>query len=355
MEVRLDHLYDNAAALVGRLAEHDIAVTGVTKATLGDPVIAGELLRGGVAALGDARIENLERLRRAGIVAPLVLIRGPMLSQVDRVVASADVSLNTEPVVVAALSAAATRRGTSHGVVLMVELGDLREGLLPDDVEAVARRTLALPGLTLRGIGTNLACQSGVAPDARNMGELTALAAELEAKLGICLEVVSGGNSANLDWALGGADTGRVNNLRLGEAILLGCEPLRRCPIEGLHTDAFTLVAEVIEHKVKPSRAWGVIAQTAFGPGPATIDTGSRHRSVLAIGRQDVDPAGLHPPNGTTILGASSDQLVVDPGSASGTVGSEMRFQLTYEALLSALTSPYVATCHLRDGRSPGM
>jgi hypothetical protein len=36
----------------------------------------------------------------------------------------------------------------------------------------------------------------------------------------------------------------RVNNLRLGESILLGREPLHRQPIEGLYTDAIALISK---------------------------------------------------------------------------------------------------------------
>ncbi|MEO7555575.1 MAG: alanine/ornithine racemase family PLP-dependent enzyme [Acidimicrobiales bacterium] len=342
LEIRLDRIQHNARSLVDRLGARGIAVTGVTKATLGSPAVACELLAGGVAAIGESRIENIEALRRAGIDAPMTLIRAPMLSQVDRVVEHADVSLNTELAVIEALSESAAARGRDHGVVLMVELGDLREGILPADLEAVVGATRKLAGITLRGIGTNLACQSGVAPDLTNMAELSGLARSLESTFAIELEVVSGGNSANLDWALSGSEVGRVNDLRLGESILLGCEPLQRRPIDGLRTDAFTLVAEVIESKVKPSQAWGTINQTAFGDQAPPPDRGDTARGILAVGRQDVDPLGLTAPAGITILGASSDHLVVDAGDALLAVGSEMRFQLGYSALLAAMTSPFV-------------
>ncbi len=230
--------------------------------------MATALLAGGVAGIGESRIENVEALRDAGITAPITLIRSPMLSQVDRVVRHADTSLNSERSVISALSDAAGRQDRHHGVVLMVELGDLREGVLPADLEPLARLVLALPRVTLQGIGTNLACQSGVAPDRDNMAELSALADQLATSLGTDLAVVSGGNSANLDWALGGSAVGRINDLRLGEALLLGCEPLGRRPVAGLRTDAFLLVAEVIEVKVKPSQAWGTTRQTAFGAMP---------------------------------------------------------------------------------------
>ena len=343
LEIRLDRIHHNARALVERLARRGISVTGVTKATLGSPAIARELLRAGVSSIGESRIENVEAMRRAGVSTTMTLIRSPMISQVDRVVEHAEVSLNTELDVIDRLSVAARDQGRNHAVVLMVELGDLREGILPGDLEAVVRQTLLFPNIALRGIGANLACQSGVAPDRRNMAELSSLAESLESTFGLALDLVSGGNSASLEWAFSAADTGRINNLRLGESLLLGREPLQRHPIDGLHTDAITLVGEVIESKVKPSRPWGETGQSAFGPVPPRPDRGSTSRVIVAIGRQDVEPDGLDAPAGMEILGASSDHLVLDAGQATPAVGSEVRFQLDYRALLRAMTSPFVS------------
>lgn len=174
------------------------------------------------------------------------------------------------------------------------------------------------------------------------MSELSALADSVESEFSISLDLVSGGNSANLRWALSGADTGRVNNLRLGEAILLGCEPLHRQPITGLYTDAITLVAEVIEAKIKPARPWGTIAQTAFGEAAVVACRGDMPRAILAIGRQDVDPSGLHAPRGISVLGASGDHLIINAGGTLPAVGTEIRFGLNYSALIRAMTSPFV-------------
>ncbi len=343
LEIDLAKVHHNAHTLVDRLGRRGIAVTGVTKGILGSAAVAHELLRAGVAGLGDSRVENVEDLRAAGVTAPITLIRSPMLSQVERVVAQADVSANTEVAVLRRLSVAATAQRRLHGVLLMVESGDLREGILPADLPAVAAEVLLLPGLTLAGIGTNLACQSGVVPDARNMTDLSALVGALERATGQAVGRVSGGNSANLDWAFGTDDVGRVNDLRLGEAILLGREALHRQPVDGLHTDAFSLVGEVIEWQVKPSLPWGDIAQNAFGDTRRVRDRGNVGQAVLALGRQDVDPDGLIPPRGLEVLGASSDHLVLDTGHRELAVGTEVRFGVDYGALLGAMTSPFVA------------
>lgn len=342
LDVDLDLVAHNTRVLVDRLAPRGIRVTGVSKASLGSTAVAAAMVRGGATAIGDSRVENLERLRAGDRVTPLTLIRSPMLSQVDRVVRGSDMSLNTETVVLAALSAAALREQVSHDVVLMVELGDLREGVAVGEVVDLAATVAGLPGLRLAGLGTNLACRSGIVPDQDKMDQLSALVELVEARVGHPMTIVTGGNSANLDWAFGTADVGRVDELRLGESILLGTEPLHRQIVEGLRTDAFTLVAEVIEVQTKPAQSWGGTAQNAFGDTPARGGPGLVRQAIAALGRQDVDPDGATPPAGMKVLAASSDHLVVDVGDHGSVVGDEIAFQLDYSALVRAMTSPFV-------------
>lgn len=343
LEIDLAKISANARLLVQRLRDRGIAVTGVTKVVLGCPAIASALLDAGVSGLGDSRMENVERMRSAlGGGPQITLIRSPLLSQAERVVHSADISFNTELVVVRALSDAAQRMNRIHGVVLMVELGDLREGLMADALLAAVGEILLLPAIAFKGIGTNLACLSGTMPDAVNMAALSAHAGMIEQAFGITLEIISGGNSANMDWVLAAQGHGRINDLRLGEAILFGRETLGRNPIDGLHLDAFSLVAEVIEAKVKPSQPWGVIAQNAFGEIVPVADRGKISQAILALGRQDSDPTGLTPPAGVHILGASSDHLVIDTEGVIPAIGTEMAFGINYSTLLRAMPSPFV-------------
>ena len=158
---------------------------------------------------------------------------------------------------------------------------------------------------------------------------------------------MSGGNSANLNWALSDTSVDRINDLRLGESILLGREPLRRNPLDGLHTDAITLVAEVIESKVKPSKPWGIIAQSAFGKKQPPAIRSEVFQSLLAIGEQDTDPYGLVPPDDIQVLGASSDHLIVDSGWDQLAVGTELTFGLNYSALVRAMNSTFVSATEM--------
>ena len=173
--------------------------------------------------------------------------------------------------------------------------------------------------------------------------QLSALANRIESNFEINLDIVTGGNSSNLRWALDATQVGRTNHLRLGEAILLGTDPLHGEPIEGLHTDAIVLVAEVIEVKTKPSIPWGELADNPFGNASLSINECNIQQAILAVGHQDVDPAGLHTDHSIKVLGASSDHLIIDAGKTDLAMGSEITFDLNYSALLRAMTSRFVA------------
>lgn len=342
IEVDLAAIEHNARELVTRLGKRGITVTGITKATLGSPEVAKAMIRGGVTRLGDSRIENLEALREAGIQVPLVMVRSPAPDWADRAVYAAQTSFVSDLDVVAALSIAAGKRALTHGIVLMVELGDLREGVMTADVLDAARVISRTRHVMLAGVGTNLACRSGVVPGDDQMQQLSGIAATMRRTFGVETPIISGGNSANLTWALGRGRVGAINDLRLGESILLGLDPLNRAPIAGLRTDAFTVVAPVIESLTKPTAPWGVRAQDAFGATTSGRDRGTIVQTIVALGRQDVDADGLVPPVGVTVLASSSDHLVLET-PARMPAGTEIRFGVNYSALLRAMTSPFVA------------
>ncbi len=349
LDIDLDKIGANARHLVDRAAQRGVSITGVTKVLLGDPRLACTLVAAGVSGIGDSRLENIERMRRADVDAPMFLIRSPMPSQIDRVVESRSTSFDTDCDVLSGLAASAQVARRVHDVVIMVELGDLREGVMPDELHETVRHVLALPTLRLRGIGTNLACRSGIEPDDDNMAELSGLVDVVEETFGVGIDIVSGGNSSNLDWLVGTGSVGRVNDLRLGESIVLGRNPLTRDPIAGLHTDAVTLVAEVIESRRKPTRPRGHVGQSAFGvvvDDPTGTDDPEEPdeiwQTIVAAGRQDVDPDDIESSHGASVLAASSDHLVLRTRTAMRP-GDTVRFEPGYSALLRAATSPYVA------------
>lgn len=353
LTIDLDKIEHNARTIVGLCGEHGIAVTGVTKGVCGHPDVAKAMLRGGVASIGESHLENIRRLRSGGVNTRYMLLRLPPLSEVDEVVEIADVSLNSELAVLAALSQAAHRCGRVHDVVVMVDLGDLREGIWPADLVHVVREALRLSGVRIRGIGTNLACFGAVAPSVENMRRLVELACEIEQTLGVTLDCISGANSSGLELIASGNMPKRVNHARIGEAILLGRETVHRRPWPGTFQDAFLLHAEVLELRRKPSVPIGERCEDAFGKYPRFEDRGETLRGLLDIGREDVDIDGLTPADpGVRILGGSSDYLVVDVSGAGDRfrVGDDIAFAPKYGALLAAMTSEYVEKRPIRSG-----
>jgi len=351
--IDLDKIEHNSRTIVGLCHQHGIEVTGVTKVTCGHPEVAQAMLRGGVSSIADSRLENIRRLISAGVDTEFMLLRLPALSRVDEVVESVAVSLNSELAVLEALSTAAQQRGKVHEVILSVDLGDLREGIWPDDLVPFAREAARLPGIHIKGLGTNLACFAGVVPDEDNMKRLVELAAELERCLDRRLECISGVNSSGLELIAAGGMPARVNHARIGEAIVLGRETTHRKPWPDTFQDAFVLEAEVLELKKKPSVPLGSRSEDAFGQRPEFEQRGEVLRALLNVGREDIDVEGLTPQDpGAVILGGSSGYLVVDVSAVAGNIriGDTLAFSLNYAALLAAMTSAYVYKHAYRAG-----
>ncbi|HEY5506865.1 MAG TPA: alanine/ornithine racemase family PLP-dependent enzyme, partial [Coriobacteriia bacterium] len=220
------------------------------------------------------------------------------------------------------------------------------EGMWPDALPAFLERASAMDNLEITGIGVSLTCYGAIVPDAENLGLLGRLAADTEARLGRRI-VVSGGSSTSIAPVMGGAGRDFIDNLRIGEAIVLGVDPATRLGIPGigLHRDALTLSAPVIECTVKPSTPIGTCAQDAFGSSPTFADRGLRRRAICALGRQDAPPEGLTPLDPRVIvLGASSDHLVLDVEDlpTAPAIGESLLFTPGYGATLALFTSPYV-------------
>ncbi len=341
IEISLSQIRDNARILSKLYEQKGISLMGVSKAVLGNPLIAQAMIQGGVKFIADSRIENIQRMKTAGIKTRFVLLRTP-LSQAESIVKNADISLNTEIETIKALAHYAHLHNRIHEIILMAELGDLREGILPHNFSEFIKKVLSFSPIKIIGIGCNLACYGGIKPDSDNMGQLSTLAKAITKEFQIDLEIISGGNSANYQWYQSTKTLDHINNLRLGESILLGRETLYRMAIPELHTQAFQLVTEVIESKDKPSLPYGKICQNAFGDFPIFDDRGIHRRIIIALGRQDILVSGLTPLTDLKILGASSDHLILDSNNNNLKVGSEVNFNLDYGGLLAAMTSPFI-------------
>jgi predicted amino acid racemase len=351
--IDLGRIERNAKAVVERCAASGIKVFGVTKGTCGMPQVARAMLRGGVVGIAESRFENIRRLRDSGISCPIMLLRSPPPARAEDVVRNVDVSLQSELAVMWEISRIAERLGRVHDVILMVDLGDLREGIWPSELLPTVEEVMQLRGVRIAGLGTNLTCFGAILPTEENLGQLLAHAYKVERITGRRLEWVSGGNSSSLPLLLAGRMPEGVNNLRIGEAILQGGrDTFLEEPWSALDRDAFLLSGELLEVKLKPSLPIGRSGLDAFGQKPEFTDEGDRLRGIANIGREDVIVEGLQPINkGVRVLGASSDHLVLDLTDADPPlkVGDLIEFRMNYGALLAVMTSEYVEKVPVQD------
>jgi len=332
----------NAAAITALCARHDIAVVGVTKCVCGEPEVARAMLAGGCVMLGESRLQNIRRLRAGGVDGPVMLLRLPALSEADEVVTLAQQSLVSEVETAHALARSAVRRGLVHGVHLMVETGDRREGVMPADAVAAARALDGLQGLELTGLATTLNCLCGVLPTPRHQQDFVDTVEEVEDALGRRLEIVSGGHTGNLHLIRAGQVPARFNQVRIGEAILTGTDFSTWADLGVPHQDVFKVYAEVIEVLDKPSAPDGAVGRDAFMRVREWPDRGVRRRAILALGDIDLDTASLTPTQpGVEVVGASSDHLVLDVTDARPPVrlGDELEFDTVYPAASTGWSS----------------
>lgn len=342
LTVDLKKVEHNTRTIVDISRKAGIKVAAVTKLYCANPIIAEASVRGGVDMLADSRIENLKKLKSIDI--PKIMLRLPMISQVEDVVEYADISLNSEYKTIKSLSEAALKKGRVHNIILMIDLGDLREGLFRQKAIETAGKVLDLKGIKLMGIGTNLTCYGGVLASEENLGLLSDIAIEIENKYNIQLEIVSGGNSSSFPLVRSGKIPERINHLRFGETILFGTE-CTNIRIDGTYSDVFKFHAEIIEIQEKPSIPIGEIGLDAFGETPTFVDRGWRKRAILGIGRQDIIISNIKPVNkDIIIIGGSSDHLIVDISDSENKydIGDVLEFDTHYTAVLQAMTSEYV-------------
>ena len=351
--VNLSNIRRNAEAICRLCSRRGISVAGVVKGACGTLPVARAVLEGGCAQLASSRLSQLEGIRAALPQAKTLLIRMPAPQEAQRVVRACDLSLNTEESTLRTLSAAAREAGVTHGVILMYELGDLREGVASREaLVTLAKTAEELPGLHLAGIGGTLNDIYGVSPSRENMQELVNAFHAVEAALGRKLDILSGGSTTSLPMLLQGQLPAEINHLRIGEAILTGRDlpDLWGCQVPGCGCDTLVLEASVIECNRKPTRPWGLRSQNGFGEQPPLPpDRGIRQRAILNVGRCDVgEVSQLICPEGVSVIGASSDHLVVDVQELpSLQVGDALAFRLFYQGMLFAFHSPDVEKVYL--------
>lgn len=350
LEIDIARIKCNANIIHRLCVENGIEATAVVKGYNAIDAITSAIVDAGFKSLGSSRIPHLKMIRARGYPVRTVALRIPMLSEVDDVVRYADVSLNSELETIAALDDAARRQGVTHGVVVMHDVGDLREGIFEEEhfIEAACRVEREFPSIRLEGVGTNLSCYGSVVPSEANLSQLVRCADEIESRIGRKLDVVSGGGSTSLPLLIRGGMPSGITHMRIGGAIMF------RSEIPGLSDDALlelsdetlALRAEIIEIGEKPAHPIGELGIDCFGNRHTYEDRGVRRRALLAIGAFDVgDSSKLVPRDpGVSVLGSSSDHTIVDIHDSRETyrLGDTVSFGLLYQSMLFATANSLV-------------
>jgi predicted amino acid racemase len=340
----------NVEVVKERMDRNGIEVYGVTKVFCADINLTNVYIETGLAAVADSRIDNIRKLEKTD--ARKVLLRIPMPTEVSEVIRYTDISLNSEISTIKLLSDEAIRQGKVHQIILMIDLGDLREGIFDEDeLFYVTEEVKKLKGVEVIGIGTNLTCFGAVIPTLEHMERMIEIRNNLRARTGLELDIISGGNSSSYYLLENGSLPKEINNLRIGEIFVCGNETAYGTRVAGTYDDVFILEAEIIECKRKPSLPIGESGMDAFGKQPVYEDKGEMLRGIIAIGKQDADISGLVPlDDHIEILGRSSDHMILDLTQSSQVynVGDIMRFKLKYPGILSVMTSEYVEKNFIR-------
>lgn len=348
--IDIARIRENGERLVKNCAAHGVHLWGVSKGVSAQPEVARAIADSGIETIADSRLDNIRKMKEAGVRAKFALIRIPMRSELAALAELCDYTLISDLGTMKALAEECEKIRREVKAVVMFDMGDLREGFWYADAEKIAPEFKAFNGyMKVAGIGANFSCASGVLPSAKNLRALADCGRAVEAALGRPLEVYSGGGTCSYVRMKEGALPDEMNNLRIGEALLLGTDTSFGLVLPELNQDTMRVEAELVEVRTKPTLPVGEIGHDAFGGVPVFEDRGDRRRGLLAIGKQDVNISGLTPLDaGVSIITASSDHLLVDIEERPDLrVGDVLSFRPDYTAMLSSSTSPYVTKIFL--------
>ena len=346
LEIHTGKLEENARRLTDFCDAHGQELVFSTKGFCAHPEVIRAAWAGGIRHFADSRMKNIMAAKRALPDLCYQLIRIPAPDEVAEVVRWADVSAQSDITTIRLISDEALRQGKVHPIILMLDVGDLREGVFGrEQLQEMAPQLQKCRGVELVGLGTNVGCYGSVLPSPENMGALVETRDYLNETWGFSIRTLSAGGTCCLRLLEEGTLPEGVNQIRAGEAVMCGEDTTGNRFLEGYHPDVFQLSAQVVELRRKPSVPIGELGLDGSGERPVYPDRGVRLRAICALGKQDVAWEALTPLlPGAEVIGASSDHLLVDVEDCAGAVhpGDWLRFRCGYMAIMRAATSAYV-------------
>lgn len=334
--------------------EENIEWAIVAKLLCGNRLFLEQVLNLGISEVCDSRISNLKTIKSIRPDVQTVYIKPPAKGNIKQVLKYADVTFNTEFDTIQMLSRAAVEMGKTHKIVIMIELGELREGVMRDEFMDFYSKVFELPNIEVTGIGTNLTCMYGVLPNQDKLIQLCLYKQLVETKFNKKIPYISGGASVTIPLIEKGLLPKGVNHFRIGETLFLGTDVYNNEPFEAMHNDVFKLYAEIIELNEKPVLPSGELGFNLNGEKQdfdESLMGEHSFRAIVDVGLLDVESAHLTPADDSiAIVGASSDMLVIDlkENNKNLKVGDFIEFKMDYMGILRLMNSNYIEK-HLEE------
>lgn len=340
-------LRENYQYLNKLFSENNIEWGVVSKVFCGSKTYLKEIINLGTQQICDSRITNLKIIKSLHPEVETVFIKPPAKRYISSVVKYADASFNTEFETIKMLSEEALRQNKTHKIIIMIELGELREGVMREEFIDFYKKVFQLPNIEVAGLGTNLTCMYGVLPSQDKLLQLCLYAQLIEAKFNKVIPYITGGTSVTIPLIPKGHLPKNVNHFRVGETLFLGTDVYNSTPHHGMHQDVFKLYAEIIELREKPMVPDGDLGCNLTGDILVfnEDENDSSYRAIIDIGLLDVEDSHIQPVDThLKIVGSSSDMMVIDLGENTSNykVGSLIEFDLDYMGILRLMNCDYV-------------
>lgn len=349
IELYSDKLKHNYKELNKLFNEHGIKWAVVAKLLCGNTEFLKEVVKLGTGEVCDSRISNLKTIKKLNPNVETVYIKPPSKSTIKAVVTYADASFNTELVTIRWIAKEAKRQNKLHQIIIMIELGDLREGVMGDELLDFYEEVFMLPNIKVTGIGANLNCLSGVYPSEDKLIQLSLYKQLIETTFKQKIPWVTGGTSVVIPMLSKGIVPKGINHFRVGESLFFGNDLTTGKPLENMKQDVFKLFSQIIEIHKKPKIPTGYLGDNPSGDSYEINEEDygkTSYRAIIDVGVLDVSKPEFITPEDKSlkVIGASSDMLVIDLGNTDKNyhVGDILTFKLSYMGALRLFNSSYI-------------
>lgn len=342
---KLKHNYE---ILNNEFKKNNIEWAAVVKLLCGNELFINEVLKLGIKEVCDSRISNLKAVKALNPTIQTVYIKPPALENLEEVLSCADVTFNTEYETIKELSDTASKMGITHKILIMIELGELREGVMREEFVEFYQKVFDLPNIKVTGIGTNLSCMYGVLPNEDKLLQLCLYKELVELKFNQKIPYISGGTSVTLPLLHNKSLPKGINHFRVGDSLFLGSHIIANSHFKNMYSDTFKLYAQIIELNQKPCIPSGDMGLNMSGKQKEfeSSQIGKLcHRAIVDIGLLDIEDNHLTPiDEDLKIIGASSDMMVIDlnHNEAGLEVGDFIEFKMDYMGILRIMNSDYI-------------